>query len=133
MSQIQTTDYSHQITCIDTHYQRPNLAVCYLIEPAGEGVFINTGTSHTASHLMDVLAAKGISSSQVKYVIPTHVHLDHAGGTGTLMQQLSNASLLIHPFGTKHMSLVRKNRGLFPALVVPQVCDTGLFQPHDRF
>ncbi|MCU7881577.1 MAG: hypothetical protein KZQ60_14335 [Candidatus Thiodiazotropha sp. (ex Lucinoma aequizonata)] len=30
-------------------------------------------------------------------------------------------------------SLVRKNRGLFPALVLPQVCDTGLFQPHDRF
>ncbi|MCU7892672.1 MAG: MBL fold metallo-hydrolase [Candidatus Thiodiazotropha sp. (ex Ustalcina ferruginea)] len=103
MSPIQTTDYSHQITCIDTHYQRPNLAACYLIESAGEAVFIDTGTSHTVPHLMDVLAAKGISSSQVKYVIPTHVHLDHAGGAGTLMQQLPNASLLIHPFGAKHM------------------------------
>jgi glyoxylase-like metal-dependent hydrolase (beta-lactamase superfamily II) len=52
---------------------------------------------------MDILAAKGIQASQVKYVIPTHVHLDHAGGAGELVRQLPNASLVIHPYGAKHM------------------------------
>jgi glyoxylase-like metal-dependent hydrolase (beta-lactamase superfamily II) len=52
---------------------------------------------------MQLLAKKGIPASQVKYVIPTHVHLDHAGGSGELMRQLPNASLVIHPYGAKHM------------------------------
>ncbi|MCU7811592.1 MAG: MBL fold metallo-hydrolase, partial [Candidatus Thiodiazotropha sp. (ex Notomyrtea botanica)] len=65
----------HQITCIDTEYQRPGLAACYLIESEGEAAFIDTGTSHTVPMLMSVLEAKGIAPAQIKYVIPTHVHL----------------------------------------------------------
>lgn len=34
---------------------------------------------------------------------PTHVHLDHAGGAGELMQHCSNAQLVIHPYGARHM------------------------------
>jgi glyoxylase-like metal-dependent hydrolase (beta-lactamase superfamily II) len=36
-------------------------------------------------------------------VIPTHVHLDHAGGVGLLMQELPRATLVIHPRGARHM------------------------------
>ena len=36
-------------------------------------------------------------------VIPTHVHLDHAGGAGLLMQQLPQARLLVHARGARHM------------------------------
>lgn len=93
----------NQITCIDTEYQRPGLAACYLIESDGEAAFIDTGTSHTVPMLMSVLEARGIAPAQVKYVIPTHVHLDHAGGVGALMAQLPNAALVIHPYGAKHM------------------------------
>jgi len=103
VSQPQYRELDHQITCIDTAYQRPGLAACYLIESAGEAAFIDTGTSHTVPHLMAVLEAKGIAPSQVKYVIPTHVHLDHAGGVGALMQALPNASMVVHPFGARHM------------------------------
>ncbi|HEX5360908.1 MAG TPA: MBL fold metallo-hydrolase, partial [Fluviicoccus sp.] len=38
-----------------------------------------------------------------KYVIPTHVHLDHAGGVGGLMQSLPEATLLVHPKGARHL------------------------------
>ncbi|MES9943674.1 MAG: MBL fold metallo-hydrolase [Candidatus Thiodiazotropha sp.] len=103
MPDLDIIDYANQITCIDTHYQRPDLAACYLLESEGEAVFIDTGTSHTVPYLMQLLAAKGIQPSQVKYVIPTHVHLDHAGGAGELMRRLPNASLVIHPYGAKHM------------------------------
>jgi glyoxylase-like metal-dependent hydrolase (beta-lactamase superfamily II) len=103
MPDFDIIEYSNQITCIDTHYQRPRLAACYLLESEGEAVFIDTGTSHTVPQIIKLLAARGIEASQVKYVIPTHVHLDHAGGAGELMRQLPNASLLIHPYGAKHM------------------------------
>ncbi|MES9833676.1 MAG: MBL fold metallo-hydrolase [Candidatus Thiodiazotropha sp. DIVDIV] len=103
MTNIRTLEYAHKITCIDTFYQRPGLAACYLLESEGEAVFIDTGTSNSVPHLMAVLEEKGLSPSQVRYVIPTHVHLDHAGGAGKLMSQLPQASLVIHPYGAKHL------------------------------
>jgi hypothetical protein len=36
-------------------------------------------------------------------VIPTHVHLDHAGGAGLLMRELPSATLVVHPRGARHM------------------------------
>jgi glyoxylase-like metal-dependent hydrolase (beta-lactamase superfamily II) len=103
MSQPRFRELSHGITCIDTDYQRPGLAACYLIEADGEAAFIDTGTSNTVPLLMAVLEAKGIAPELVKYVIPTHVHLDHAGGVGALMQRLPQAALVIHPYGARHM------------------------------
>ncbi|MCG7897660.1 MAG: MBL fold metallo-hydrolase [Candidatus Thiodiazotropha weberae] len=103
MPNPRTLEYAQQITCIDTFYQRQGLAACYLLESEGEAAFIDTGTSNSVPQLMAVLEQKGISPSQVRYVIPTHVHLDHAGGAGSLMSQLPNASLVIHPYGAKHL------------------------------
>ncbi len=37
------------------------------------------------------------------HVIPTHVHLDHAGGVGLLMQHLPRATLVVHPRGARHL------------------------------
>lgn len=103
MSQTRFQELAHRITCIDTDFMRPGLAACYLIESDGEVAFIDTGTSNTVPLLMSALEAKQISPLQVKYVIPTHVHLDHAGGVGALMARSPNASLVIHPFGARHM------------------------------
>ncbi|MCG7981221.1 MAG: MBL fold metallo-hydrolase [Candidatus Thiodiazotropha lotti] len=103
MPNPRTLEYAQQITCIDTFYQRQGLAACYLLESEGQAAFIDTGTSNSVPQLMAVLEQKGISPSQVRYVIPTHVHLDHAGGAGNLMSQLPNASLVIHPYGAKHL------------------------------
>ena len=36
-------------------------------------------------------------------MIPTHVHLDYAGGAGLLMQSLPRVTLLVHPRGARHM------------------------------
>ena len=91
------------IICIDTEQQRPGLAASYLIGHAGRYAFIDTGTSRSAPSLLRVLDDQGIGRGQVDYVMPTHVHLDHAGGAGALMQALPNARLVIHPRGARHM------------------------------
>ncbi|MEW7980400.1 MAG: MBL fold metallo-hydrolase [Candidatus Sedimenticola endophacoides] len=96
-------DLGHGITCIEAHFQRPNLACCYLLEGDGEAALIDTGTHNTVPSVMELLEHKGLAPHQVKYVIPTHVHLDHAGGAGELMERLPEARLLIHPFGARHM------------------------------
>lgn len=91
------------ILCIDTEQQRPAMAACFLIGSDGHYAFIDTGTSLSTPSLLQVLDESGIDRGQVDYVIPTHVHLDHAGGAGTLMQALPNARLVIHPRGARHM------------------------------
>ena len=91
------------IDCIDVEYVRPRLACCYLIKHKGKAAFVDCGTSHSTTHLIEVLRTNELSCDDVEYVIPTHVHLDHAGGAGSLMQHFLNASLVVHPKGARHL------------------------------
>ena len=91
------------ITCVDVDYIRPRLACCYLIEHQGKAAFIDCGTSHSVPHLLTTLAECDLTPADVQYVIPTHVHLDHAGGAGALMQNFPNATLIVHPQGARHL------------------------------
>ncbi len=93
----------HDILCIDTDQIRPGMACCYLVRSGDEYAFIETGTPHTVPGLLALLAWRGIAREAVRYVIPTHVHLDHASGAGTLVNALPNARLVIHPRGARHM------------------------------
>ncbi|WP_303761393.1 MBL fold metallo-hydrolase [Alcanivorax jadensis] len=96
-------DIGHQITRIDTAMVHEGLAACYLLQAGDACAIIETGTHNTVPIILALLDARGIQRSQVKYVIPTHVHLDHAGGVGGLMQALPEATLLVHPRGARHM------------------------------
>ena len=103
-----TVDYSHGVTCVDTEQVRPGQACCYLISGGGRSGtaqygFVDCGTSLSVPGLKAVLAARGIGLDQIAYVMPTHVHLDHAGGAGLLMRECPNAKLVVHPRGARHM------------------------------
>ncbi len=98
------SDVGEGITAIDTEYVRPSLDASHLLIDSGRAAFIDTGTNHSVPNLMATLAAKNIAIEQVDTVFLTHIHLDHAGGAGLLMQQLPNATAVIHPRGAKHMA-----------------------------
>ncbi len=91
------------IYCIDAGYVRPQVASIYLLVADGEAALIDTGTTHSLANVEATLAALGVAPAQVRYVIPTHVHLDHAGGAGAMMRRFDQATLLIHPRGARHM------------------------------
>lgn len=103
MQAFGTLDYEHGITAIDIGLYRPGLAACYLLRQGDRLAFIDTGTQHTVPHLLAMLRARGLGPEQVDYVIPTHVHLDHAGGAGELMRCCPNARLVVHPRGAPHL------------------------------
>ncbi len=96
-------DYEHSISAIDAHYQRPGLAAFYLLIEGKRAAFIDTGTSRSVPDALEVLRLKGLAPEDVAYVIPTHVHLDHAGGAGELMRRCPNARLVAHPRGARHL------------------------------
>lgn len=91
------------ITVIDTGFVRPRFDAAYLLVDNGRAAYIETGPNNAVPRLLAALEIVGLDRSAVDYVIPTHVHLDHAGGVGLLMQHLPNARLLIHPRGARHM------------------------------
>ncbi len=102
-----TTEFStalaHGVWAIDTGYQRANFDAAYLVVERGRAAFIDTGTGHSVPRLLAVLEAAGVAREAVDWVIPTHVHLDHAGGSGALMAALPNARLVVHPLGARHL------------------------------
>jgi glyoxylase-like metal-dependent hydrolase (beta-lactamase superfamily II) len=73
------------------------------VDAGPELAFIEVGTNSSTPRLMKVLQEQHRKPEEVRYVIVTHVHLDHAGGAGSLMQLLPNATLLVHPYGARHM------------------------------
>ena len=91
------------IYAIDTGFQRPRFDAAYLLVEDGRAAFIDTGTNHAVPRLLAALDALQLPRSAVDWVIPTHVHLDHAGGAGLLMQSLPEARPLVHPRGLRHM------------------------------
>ena len=95
--------YAHGITAVDTHYVRPELDAAYLIVNAGKAVIIDTGAARAAPDILGALQAQGIGAGDVEALLLTHVHLDHAGGTGQLMRALPNARLIVHPRGAPHV------------------------------
>ena len=93
----------HGIHAIDTGFHRPLFDAAYLIVEHGRAAFVDTGTNHSVPRLLAALAALGLDVGDVDYVIATHVHLDHAGGVGLLMQSLPSARLVVHPRGARHL------------------------------
>lgn len=94
---------AHGIHCIDTLQERAGMACCYLLHRDGEAAFIEAGTAPGVPRLLAWLDAQHIARDAVRYVIVTHVHLDHAGGSGALLRQLPNAKLVVHPRGARHL------------------------------
>jgi glyoxylase-like metal-dependent hydrolase (beta-lactamase superfamily II) len=98
-----TDDLGFGIYAIDTGFQRPRFDAAYLVVEQGRAAFIDTGTNFAVPRLLETLHALGLTPDAVDYVIPTHVHLDHAGGVGLLMQSLPTATLVCHPRGLRHL------------------------------
>jgi glyoxylase-like metal-dependent hydrolase (beta-lactamase superfamily II) len=103
-AEVDLIRHPHGITAVDTHYMRPLLDASHVIEQGGRAAFVDTGTNHSVPHLLRALEVLGIAREAVDWVFLTHVHLDHAGGVGTLMQSLPNARVVVHPRGAPHMA-----------------------------
>lgn len=96
-------EIADQIYRIDTGLYRRGFAACYLIRAGDRLAFADTGTARAVPRLLAAVASLGLTPDHVDYVMPTHVHLDHAGGCGDLMAACPNARLVVHPKGAAHL------------------------------
>lgn len=92
------------ITTIDGHYKRPGRAAAYLIHEGDEAAFVDNVTRFSVPYLLDALSSKGLQPEQVRYLIVTHIHLDHSGGTAELAKACPNATVICHPRAARHIA-----------------------------
>lgn len=92
-----------RVRTIDCDYfDTPGVAAAYLLVDGEQAAFVEANTNRAVPLLLAALEAEGLAPEQVRYVICTHIHLDHAGGAGVLMEACRNAQLLLHPKAAPH-------------------------------
>lgn len=96
-------DQGDGIVTIDTDFHREGMVASHLIQQGDQCAFVDVGTSSCLQNIRNVMHAKDITPQQVKYIMVTHVHLDHAGAAGVLMAECPEAQLVVHPRGARHM------------------------------
>ena len=101
-------DYHNGIVAIDSNYIKPQLASIHMVIEGDQVAIIDTGVNATVPAVLETLAKYQLAPEQVTYVILTHIHMDHAGGTGELMRHLPNAKVVVHPRGSRHMAAPEK-------------------------
>jgi len=91
-----------KIHTLDLNFQNvPQTIASYLIVGDGGPVLVETGPGSTLSNLHAELARHGFQPADVRHVLVTHIHLDHAGAAGWWAQH--GAQVYVHHFGAQHL------------------------------
>ena len=90
------------IKIIDLNFQGHSQTVAaFLIETSAGPVLLETGPHSMWSNLVRGVNAAGYDMSDIRHVLLTHIHLDHAGASWALAQQ--GATVYVHPVGAPHL------------------------------
>jgi glyoxylase-like metal-dependent hydrolase (beta-lactamase superfamily II) len=81
----------------------PDVIATGLLTGADGVALVDPGPSTTIPTLKAALASRGASLSDVRGILLTHIHLDHAGATGSLLAECPSAVVYVHEVGAPHL------------------------------
>jgi len=90
-------------TCIDLLHLGLDGAICCYLLDAEEPTIVDPGPTTTLERLVAELAGAGVGPHDLRHVMLTHIHLDHAGATGHLAEIFPRATVHIHADGASYM------------------------------
>jgi glyoxylase-like metal-dependent hydrolase (beta-lactamase superfamily II) len=100
---------SSGLSYFDLNFQDlPRIIASGIVHGAGGVAIIDPGPSSTLPRLRSALSAAGLSLDDVTSVLLTHIHLDHAGATGTLVRERPHIRVYVHEKGAPHMAKPEK-------------------------
>jgi len=95
---------SHGLSWIDLQFLgRSNVIASALVQGPGGVAIVDPGPTTCLGTLEQGLQAQGMRWEDVRHVMLTHIHLDHAGATGTIVREHPHITVLVHERGAKHM------------------------------
>jgi glyoxylase-like metal-dependent hydrolase (beta-lactamase superfamily II) len=91
-------------TLIDVEYLgHPKVIAACLIEGEGNVAIVDPGPASAVATLRSKLNQLGLGVAGLNTILLTHIHLDHAGATGTLVQENPRICVYVHERGAPHM------------------------------
>jgi glyoxylase-like metal-dependent hydrolase (beta-lactamase superfamily II) len=89
--------------CIDLeHLDLEGAIACYVVD-GEEPAIVDPGPTTTLDRLISQLRRRGVTENDLRHVLLTHIHLDHAGATGHLLDVFPNAIVHVHEAGASHL------------------------------
>lgn len=99
------TTLSHGLSWIDLKFLgRANVIAAAVVQSPAGGAIVDPGPTSCLDALDLGLDANGIRWSDVRHILLTHIHLDHAGATGTILRAHPQISVMVHERGAPHMA-----------------------------
>jgi len=81
----------------------PEIIATAILHSAAGVALVDPGPSTTIQQLKGSLERKGISLQDVRQILLTHIHLDHAGAAGSLVRENPAIEVFVHERGAPHM------------------------------
>lgn len=89
---------------LDTLFQgEPGVIASYLLTGADGLALVDVGSAVTLDTLLASIRATGHQPEEIKHILLTHIHLDHAGATGPLLRHTPDARVYVHHIGAPHL------------------------------
>jgi glyoxylase-like metal-dependent hydrolase (beta-lactamase superfamily II) len=82
---------------------RSSRIACAVISGAGSTAIVDPGPASCLETLEASLALQGLSLASVTHLVLTHIHLDHAGATGTILRRHPCIQVFVHERGARHL------------------------------
>ena len=98
-----TSKVADNVYMVDTvALGRPGSVAAYVLK-GSKVALVDCGYATSSGTVLEGLRELGIAPSEVDYVVPTHVHLDHAGGSGELIRHMPRAKVIAQERGVPHL------------------------------
>jgi len=98
----------------------PNRTAAYLVRDE-KCVLIDVGSARSKEHVINGLQEIGLKEDDLHFIVLTHIHIDHAGGVGWLLEDFPHTRVVVHPKGSPHLidpeglkASTRKARNSYP-------------------
>ena len=98
------TPLSPGIDYVDVNFLGfPNIIATAVLHGPGGVALVDPGPSTSLANLQSALERGGIRMSDVRHILLTHIHLDHAGAAGTIVQAHPHIDVFVHERGAPHL------------------------------
>ena len=91
-----------------TFLGRPEIIATAILHGPSGVALVDPGPTTTLGNLTTALTRKGIRFDEVRQILVTHIHLDHAGAVGTIVDKYPHLEIVVHARGARHLASPEK-------------------------
>ena len=85
------------------HLGNPQVIAAAVVDTGSGHAIVDPGPESALTNLLSALEAAGRALTDVRHLLLTHIHLDHAGATGALVRRHPDLKVYVHEIGARHL------------------------------